>query len=64
MDEVSVRWVRAFFGGAAMIGALVLVHRAVFTVAAHDYVLALASTAAGVALARAAVALLAPEAAE
>lgn len=47
-----------------MIAAIGLAYRAVFTVGAHDYVLALLSTLASVALLRAGVELLAPEAAE
>lgn len=47
-----------------MVAAVWLAHRAVFTVAAHDYVLALLSTLACVALLKAGVELLATEAAE
>lgn len=47
-----------------MVAAVWLAHRAVFTVAGHDYVLALLSTLASVALLRAGVELLSVEAAE
>lgn len=59
-----MRWVRAVFGGLSMVGALWLAHRAVYTVAAHDYVLALLSTFACVAALRASVDLLSAESAE